>query len=70
MSPKERKVVQVACSESVDVDSDGVNLNRQIVALCDDGTVWQCFPGESLDRELLPIEWELLPRIPQPEETE
>ena len=50
MSPKERKVVQVACSET-------------IVVLCDDGTVWQFFSW-------LNPKWDLLPRIPQPEETE
>jgi len=63
MSPKERKVVQVACSETPSEDIRGLwVIDRTIVALCDDGTVWVHIPTKDPG-------WLSVPAIPQSKET-
>ena len=57
MMPSNRRVIQVAVSES-ETETSG---NRTIVVLCDDGSIWEIVsPFHQADRP----QWQRLPPVP------
>ncbi len=70
MSDYTRKVIQISTSVSVAEDINGGSQQESIIALCDDGTMWEMNRGYDEDKRGYVSKWEQISNVPQIETTQ